>query len=73
MIGMTIVIVFKNGYELKTKCKDLEVTRNNLSGRITNLSYKDVTENKPIDVNFDEVLCMYRVISDEEKAGDIDG
>lgn len=62
---MTIVIVFKNGYELRTKCKNVEVIRSNLTGRITNISYQGIEENKPLDINFDEVLCIYRVVSDE--------
>ena len=62
---MTIVIVFKNGYELRTKCENVETIRSNLTGRITNISYQDIEENKPLDINFDEVLCIYRVVSDE--------
>lgn len=63
---MTIVIVFKNGYELRTKCKSVKITRDNLTGRITNVNYEGITENKPLDINFDEVICIYRVISDED-------
>lgn len=63
---MTIVIVFKNGYELRTKCKSTEISRDNLTGRITNINYEGITENKPLDINFDEIICIYRVISDED-------
>lgn len=63
---MTIAIVFKNGFELRTKCEEIETARNNLTGRITNISYKGIKENKPIEVNFDEVICIYRVMSDED-------
>lgn len=63
---MTIAIVFKNGFELRTKCEEFETARNNLTGRITNISYKGIKENRPIDVNFDEVICIYRVMSDED-------
>ena len=62
---MTIVIVFKNGYELRTKCENVEVTRSDLTGRITNISYQGIEENKPLDINFNEVICIYRVVSDE--------
>lgn len=62
---MTIVIVFKNGYELRTKCENLEATRSSITGRVTNISYQDIEENKPLDINFNEVLCIYRVVSDE--------
>jgi hypothetical protein len=63
---MTIVIVFKNRYELRTKCESVDLTRDNLTGRITNVSYKGITENKLLDIDFDEILCIYRVVSDEE-------
>ena len=62
---MTIVIAFKNGYELKTKCEKFNATRDNVTGRITGITYDGVTENKPLDVDFNEVLCIYRIMSDE--------
>lgn len=62
---MTIVIVFKTGYQLKVKCEDCIVTRDGL-GTVTNISFDDVTENKLIYSKLDDVLCVYRVVSDEE-------
>lgn len=67
---MTIVIVFKNGYELRTKCESVDLTRDNLTGRITNISYKGITENKLLDIDFDEILCIYRIMSDELQEGE---
>lgn len=63
---MTIVIVFKSGYELKVKCEESTLSRD-IDGVITNIKFKGVTENKPLDINFDEVACIYRVMSDEEE------
>ena len=63
---MTIVIVFKNGYELKTKCESLDIEKDKLTGRITDISYEGITENKPLDINFDEIICIYRVMSNED-------
>ena len=63
---MTVVIAFKNGYELKMNCEEINATRDKLTGRITGITYDGVTENKPLDVDFNEVLCIYRVMSDEE-------
>ena len=63
---MTIVIVFKNGYELKTKCESLDIEKDKLTGRVTHINFHGVTENKPIDIDFDEILCIYRVMSDEK-------
>ena len=62
---MTIVIVFKNGYELKTKCESIDMERIGNTGRVTRITWHNVTENKLIDIDFDEILCIYRVMSDE--------
>ena len=58
---MTIVIVFKNGYELRTKCKSVETARSNLTGRITNISYVDIEEIKPLDIDFNELFIRKHV------------
>lgn len=63
---MTIVFVFKNGFELRMKCKDFLLHRNGL-GMVTGYEAKDVTENKPIEFDIGDVLCIYRVLSDEER------
>ena len=70
---MTIVIVFKSGYELRTKCENVETTRSSLTGRVTDISYQGVEENKPLDINFNEVLCIYRVLNDECDIKESDG
>ena len=62
---MTICFVFKGGYTLQTKCKKFSVSRNAL-GSITGYECEGITENKPIELNFAELLCVYRVLSDEE-------
>lgn len=62
---MTIVFVFRNGFELRMKCGEFSLTRNSL-GVVTGYEAKGATENKPIEFNFNDVLCIYRVMSDEE-------
>lgn len=62
---MTIVFVFKNGFELRMKCRDFLLHRNGL-GVVTGYEAKDVIENKPIEFDIKDVLCIYRVVSDEE-------
>lgn len=62
---MTIVFVFKNGFELRMKCRDFLLHRNGL-GMVTGYEAKGITENKPIEFDFEDVLCIYRVLSDEE-------
>lgn len=54
---MTIVIVFKSGYELKVKCDEYTLSRN-IDGKITNMKFDGVTGNKPLGINFDEVACI---------------
>lgn len=63
---MTIVFVFKNGFELRMKCKNFNASTNNLTGRMFKFSADGITDNKPIDINYDELICVYRVMSDEE-------
>lgn len=64
---MTIVFVFKNGFELRMKCREFTLQRNVL-GEVSGYEAKGITENKPIEFDFDNVLCVYRVLSDEEGA-----
>lgn len=63
---MTIVFVFKNGFKLRMRCKIFKASSNNLTGRMFGFRTDGVTENKPIDINYDELICVYRVMSDEE-------
>ena len=66
---MTIVFVFKNGFELRMKCRDFLLHQNGL-GIVTGYEAKDVTENKPIWFDIKDVLCVYRVMSDEDEEGE---
>ena len=66
---MPIVIVFKNGYELKTKCESIDIKKSG-TGRVTSIIWHGITENKLIDIDFDEILCIYRVMSDELQEGE---
>ena len=61
---MTIVFVFKNGFELRMKCREFSLNRNGL-GMVIGYEAKDITENKLIEFDIKDVLCIYRVLSDE--------
>lgn len=61
---MTIVFVFRNGFELKMKCEKFTIERNGL-GAVTGYEASGITENKLINFNSDDILCIYRVMSDE--------
>ena len=63
---MTICFMFKQGYELAMKCEEFTLRRNEL-GEVEGFDAKGVTENKIIDLNFNDVSCIYRVLSDEVK------
>ncbi len=62
---MTITILFRNGKELSTKCDSVETERNTITGRIINLNFKGIKENKIIELDFDEIIAIYRKVSDE--------
>ena len=62
---MTITILFKSGKELSVKCDSVDSERNTITGRITNLHFKGIKENKIMDLDFDEIIAIYRKASDE--------
>lgn len=61
---MTIVFVFKNGFELEMKCEEFSGNKNAFE-QLTSWEAKKVTENKPIHMDLSEVQCIYRKMSDE--------
>lgn len=61
---MTIVFVLKNGYELKMKCKEFSIDKDCLGG-IIGYSAMGVTENKPVYIDLSQIMCIYRIRSDE--------
>lgn len=64
---MTIVIVMDNGSELRVKCEECKIKENELTGLITNMNFKGITENKPLYIPTDHIQMVYRVLSDEQK------
>ena len=62
---MTITILFKNGKEISVKCDSVEIERDRTTGRITNLYFKGIKENKIMDLDFTEVVAIYRKVSAE--------
>lgn len=63
---MTVVFVFKNGYELKVKCENITLTVNNLTGQITGYEMDGIKDNKLLYADLNEILCIYRVGPDEK-------
>ena len=62
---MTITILFRNGKELSVKCDIVDIERDLMTGRITNLHFKGIKENKIMDLDFEEIAAIYRKVSDE--------
>lgn len=63
---MTITILFRNGKELPVRCDSVDIERDILTGRITNLHFKEINENKILDLDFNEIITIYRKVSDED-------
>lgn len=62
---MTIVIMFRNGTEFRMKCDEFNIKKNSL-GQLAEIAYDGLIENKPIWFDLREVLCIYRILSDEQ-------
>lgn len=58
---ITVVIVMKNGKELKVKCKEFEVQTNKLYGTLEGYKIKGIKENCPLYVNMRDIQFIYRV------------
>lgn len=63
---MTIVIMFKNGQELRMKCTNFKRKVDGL-GQLTSIEYEGGSENAFAWIDINEILCIYRVMSDEVK------
>ena len=62
---MTITILFKSGKEVSVKCDSVDIERDRMTGRIANLHFKGIEENKIMDLDFEEIAAIYRKVSDE--------
>lgn len=63
---MTIVIMFKNGKELRMKCTNFKRKVNGL-GELTSVEFEGGSENCFMWLDVSEIICIYRVFSDEVK------
>ena len=64
---MTIVIRFRSGAELRVRCREFKLDRDG-NGRLANLKFEGIRENKPVYFKLDDVELIYRVMSDEEES-----
>ena len=63
---MTIVFRFKDGFELPVECESFECGTNSMTGHISNYKIKGITNNKPIFISLDDVICVWRKGGDSE-------
>lgn len=61
---MTIRIILKGGAEFAVKCKEFTIQKDGL-GNFTGYDIKGITEGKPIYLDFNQVVAIVRVVSDE--------
>ena len=57
---MTIVFRFKDGFELPVECESFEYGTDVMTGQISNYKIKGITNNKPIFISLDDVMCIWR-------------
>lgn len=62
---MTIVFRFRDGFELPVECESFECSTNSMTGQISNYKIKGITDNKPLFVSLDDVICVWRKGGDE--------
>ena len=64
---MKIIIVFKNGFSLAVTCEKFSIDKNGL-GNITGYSIKGIKDRKPLYIEFEDVICIYRDVEAEDEA-----
>lgn len=62
---MKITIVFKNGYSFSVTCESF--TLNKTLGEITGYEIKGIKDHKPMYIDFEDVICVYRDMEAEEE------
>ena len=62
---MKIVFVFKNGSQFSFKCDSFTLEKSNITGNIIGYEYKGVSDNKPLYIDFSEILYIYRVLEED--------
>ena len=63
---MTIVFRFRDGFELPVECKSFECSTNSMTGQISNYKIKGITDNRPLFISLDDVICIWRKGGEQE-------
>lgn len=67
---MKITIVFKNGFSFTITCKSFTLKKNAFE-QLTGYEIKGIKDRKPMYINFEEVICVYRDMEAEEEDAQI--
>ena len=68
---MRIIIAFKNGFTLPVTCEEFVLERT-IVGIPYGYEIKGITDNRPLYINFDDVICVYRDLTGEQNESDPD-
>lgn len=58
---MKIEIAFKNGSKLEITCEEFNITTSQ-TGKLEGLDFKGIKDNKPLYIDFNEILYIDRKI-----------
>jgi hypothetical protein len=68
---MKIVFVFRNGFQLCVTCEEFTLEKT-VFGIPDGYKIKGITDNKPLYINWDDVICVYRDLTGEQNESDPD-
>ena len=57
---MTIVIRFKDGFELPVECESFKCSTNGMTGEISSYKISGITNNKPLYLRMEDIVCIWR-------------
>jgi hypothetical protein len=63
---MKIIIVFRNLYSLTITCESFSI-KQDVFGQLTGYDIKGIKGRKPMYINFEDVICVYRDMEAEEE------
>lgn len=61
---MKIVFVFKNGNQFSFKCDKFTLTHG-ITGNIIDYECEGISDNRPLYINFSEILYVYRDLKED--------
>ena len=62
---MKIIFVLRNGFTFSVTCEEFSLNQNGL-GQYTGYEIKGIKDNKPLYINWEDVVLVYRADMDKE-------